>query len=298
VYNIDRSEYWADFEVTKVKNMMDYDYDPTETYFPVTCIRWYSGAHILTSSGDGKIKLYNVNEVDSSKKIKHTIDFAGSGINAIDVDPDKKYFVSGGMDHSLRVFDYNTMKEKIVYCREPLKPREHSNRIFSVLVDPSNSNIIYSGGWDKSIMVHDVRKGSSVATFLGPYVSGDTLDISGEVLLAGSYRSYDPMELFDIRTGDCLTTYQWEKDVDKKGGQIVACQYGHPKFNTILSASSLSHELKLYNRKDGATLASVKGFSSSMTCIHLDYEGKTCAIGTKKGKTILLSYGKKPEEDE
>lgn len=133
IYDIDRYEYLAEFEIPKVKVHMDYDYDPNEAYFPITSIRWLNKSTVVFSSGDGTIKLYNVKEVDSKKRHMHTINFHGSGINALDVDCDRRNFFSGGMDHCLRVFDSLTYKEKVTYKGEDKKHSEHFNRIFSVL---------------------------------------------------------------------------------------------------------------------------------------------------------------------
>lgn len=156
---------------------MDWDYDPSETFFPVTSVRWYTDSQILMSTGDGYIKLYNILETDPKRKLRSSISFKGKGINALDIDPDKIHFASGGMEHTLRIHDFSNMQEVVSYQAEDSKHNEHFNRIFSIKFDPSNPNIVYSGGWDKSILVHDIRKKHSVRSFMGPYVAGDTLDI-------------------------------------------------------------------------------------------------------------------------
>lgn len=146
-------------------------------------------------------------------------------------------------------------------------------------------------------MVHDIRQEHSVRHFMGPYLAGDTLDICGETLLAGSYRSHDPIELYDINTGECMETFQWNEDDDKKGGMIMSAQYGVPKTDTILAGSSSAHELKLFDTKNGHELAKVTGFSGPVIAIHMDHQGKTVAIGTKNGSTVLLHHGKEDEEE-
>ena len=157
--------------------MMDFDYDPNDTYFPITNIRWYTDTQILFSSGEGKVKLYNIVDPDPKRRLRHEFTFKHNGINALDIDPDKNRFVAGGMDHNLRVYDFSTMKEVQCYHGEDTKHSEHFNRIFSIVFDPSNPNVFYSGGWDKQIMTHDVREAHAVRGFMGPYLAGDGLDV-------------------------------------------------------------------------------------------------------------------------
>lgn len=202
MYDVQRYEYAAEIDIPKIREVTDFDFDPTVLYFPITCMRWASANNLLTSSGDGFIKLWNVKEADPKKRLKSYIYNENISFNAIDVNVDRTMLVSGGMDHCLRVYDLAEMKETVVYHGEDTKHQEHFNRIFSVKVDPSNHNVFYSGGWDKCLITHDIREKHSVASFVGPYITGDSLDINGSALLAGSYRSHDPIEIYDVRTGD------------------------------------------------------------------------------------------------
>ena len=187
------------------------------------------------------------------KKLKAKIMFEGTGINALDISPDKDALVAGGMDHNLHIYDTQTMKETMTYRGEDAKHCEHFNRIYSILIDPTDPNIFYSGGWDKCIVTHDLREKHAVSRFMGPYIAGDSLDIYGETLLAGSYRSQDPLEIYDLRVGEVLKTIRWDES-DKKGGMIMSCQFGNPASDTVIAGSSSDHELKLFDKNKDKTL--------------------------------------------
>lgn len=163
------------------------------------------------------------------------------------------------------------------------------------MFDPENPNIIYSGGWDKQIMTHDTREAHSVRSFMGPYIAGDSLDVCGTTLLAGNYRSNDPIELYDLGTGEMLDYFQWQDEEDRKGGMIMSCQFGSPKTDTIIAGSSALHELKMFDRKEGTPLSKVSGFSGPVVSLSLDHKGKTLAIGSKTGGAVLLQHGKDSE---
>lgn len=72
---------------------------------------------------------------------------------------------------------------------------------------------------------------------------------------------------------------------------VMSCQFGYPQIDTVLAGSSADHELKLFSRHTGKTLASVTGFSGPVIATHMDKQGKTVAVGTKTGATVLLHYG-------
>jgi WD40 repeat protein len=69
----------------------------------------------------------------------------------------------------------------------------HSNRIFVIKYHPSEENIIVSGGWDRTIQIYDVREGRTVASIYGPHISGDSLDIYDDMIIAGSNRNKEVM---------------------------------------------------------------------------------------------------------
>ena len=62
------------------------------------------------------------------------------------------------------------------------------NRIFSVKGVKEDPNLLFTGGWDSTVRLWDVRQASSyVRKFSGPTVSADSLDLRGDVLLVGNY---------------------------------------------------------------------------------------------------------------
>lgn len=71
----------------------------------------------------------------------------------------------------------------------------HSNRIFSVKFNQVNPNILFSGGWDNTMQVYDIREKGPVASIFGPHVCGDAIDVrnDGYTVLTGSYRQDDAL---------------------------------------------------------------------------------------------------------
>jgi WD40 repeat protein len=44
-----------------------------------------------------------------------------------------------------------------------LKEGNHCNKIFCAKFDRANPNMIYSGGWDRAVLLWDVRQGRKTA---------------------------------------------------------------------------------------------------------------------------------------
>ncbi len=67
--------------------------------------------------------------------------------------------------------------------------------------------MFFSGGWDSTVHVWDIRvNGGSVRKINGPLVSADSLDIKGNVLLAGNYHNNDIAQLYDFGSGKLIQT--------------------------------------------------------------------------------------------
>lgn len=72
---------------------------------------------------------------------------------------------------------------------------------------PNDKNVFFSGGWDSTVHVWDVRVGSgSMRKFPGPSVSADSLDYKKGVLLAGNYQNNNTVQLYDFGSGKLIET--------------------------------------------------------------------------------------------
>jgi WD40 repeat protein len=62
----------------------------------------------------------------------------------------------------------------------------HANRVYGVkFID---DNTLMSAGWDKTILIWDVRCKESVSYIYGPEICGDSLDYNNNKILAGNFR--------------------------------------------------------------------------------------------------------------
>ena len=86
-----------------------------------------------------------------------------------------------------------------------MNTNRHTNRVFSVKCMPKDKNVFFSGGWDNTVQIWDVRaKGGSQRSITGPTVSSDSLDYKNGVILAGNYQNNDIVQLYDFGSGKLI----------------------------------------------------------------------------------------------
>merc|ERR1711920_103155 len=94
------------------------------------------------------------------------------------------------------------------------KDRKHQMQIRSICCHPQASEVIFSCGMDKKILIWDTRAGAHAQGFVyGPDLFGDSMDVSadGNTLLTGSYRARQPIQLYDVRKANVTVNEEVKK---------------------------------------------------------------------------------------
>lgn len=54
---------------------------------------------------------------------------------------------------------------------------KHSNKVFCTKFNNQDPNIIYSGGWDRQVIIWDIRSGGKgIGAIYGPFICGNAID--------------------------------------------------------------------------------------------------------------------------
>ncbi len=138
----------------------------------------YSSGNLIYWHIQSQKKIYNIHEENNQ---------------ILSIDCNEKYFATAGTQPIIRIYDEYTKKLLIEL------DKSHSSRIYSIKFDPNNSHIIYSGGWDNTIQIWDIRTGLSTKSIYGPHICGDSLSVHENKLLTGSYRPDNSIEIWDLR---------------------------------------------------------------------------------------------------
>ena len=131
----------------------------------------------------------------------------------------------------------------------------HMSRINSVCFhksDPNGnfSNLLVSGGWDRRLILYDIRMKKFAGTILGPYVMGDSIDMRDNYLLSGSYSPKANFQIWDIRNLKQISALQdCSNNINcaqfSKGGRKIQIATGSSNMNE-LQVYDLDKEFK-YN---------------------------------------------------
>lgn len=165
---------------------------------------------ILCAYSDGVIHEY----VSPVGKIHSTIIEEGNQTFVLDIDPFEEKFATGGKDYRVRIYDLET-KELIVKML-PVDSNEpgHAQRIFAMTYKKDDPNCIVTGGWDKTLQIHDLRKGGPVGYIFGPDLSSNAIDMHGHLIVTGSHRGKQPLQTWDLRKKELVQNLEWDYSSD------------------------------------------------------------------------------------
>lgn len=256
--------------------------NPTVSEFeimPITCLRWRpAGNHktqnvLVTTSADGTVQHWHV----TSGRCLHTIDAVEDNhLYTLDYNPMGTQFCTAGKDMKIRVYDENT-KTMIQELGHGNDIPGHSNRIFALKYDKMNPNVMISGGWDNTIVVYDVRRPYPAFSMLGPHVCGESLDINGTTILAGSYSQDENLTLWDMKMQKKLEVIDWFQDFEKEENPNATLLYGavysKNHANYIVAGGTSKNEVRVFQNPIGTPghkcVASITDMSKA--CMSLDY---------------------------
>jgi WD40 repeat protein len=275
---------------SSVTGRLSYLLEQSSEHFPATSIRFNTRVpkSFLVSSADGLIREWSTHRFT----ITWTINESPNQIFALDLSPEESSFATAGLDKVIRLYDYETQKIKSTLQRttefgDDMIPG-HTNRIFSLLFHPTDQNLLYSGGWDDSIQIWDLRTNRSIRSVFGAHICSDTLDATGHLLLSGSWRTKDQLQIWDLRTFAVSQTLKWEGDPQC----LVYAAKFHPNGTFIAAGGSGSNEVRLISlRNPGRHEKVLLDGTTFSLCFSKD--GKELVVGTQKGGVKCFQLGPK-----
>lgn len=224
---------------------------------PTTMMRWRpqrAGGEdacdrLVMCASDGSIVQYNV----LTRRKYWEILEPDNQLFCMEYRPDGHQFTCAGKLVQCHIYDEETQKQLQILKTGDFKSgggSGHSNRIFSVKYHPTDPNIIISGSWDRMIQFWDVRAGDAVRSILGPYVCGDSIDISedGHTVLTGSSRPNNQLQLWDFGSARLLRSIPWEDE--DSSVSVLAAQFSKgDNSSLVMAGGSGSSIVKLFDSK-------------------------------------------------
>ena len=176
-----------------------------------------------------------------------------------------------------------------------------TGKISCIKSHPNHPNLFAVGTSSNSVLLFDARIGGAYARLAGPSVLGAAIDIHGDLLATGSYRSSDEMELFSFSQQTALTSFDFNKiksdhhgfvmatKFSSCGGYIFAGGAGQNEFkifrNDLLRGQQFELELSLTNFEDA-----INQIATSR------HQNRVC-VGLLNGDVFPFSYAATENDD-
>eukprot|EP00996_Jenningsia_fusiforme_P000460 NODE_1403_length_1550_cov_29.995336_g1264_i0.p1 GENE.NODE_1403_length_1550_cov_29.995336_g1264_i0~~NODE_1403_length_1550_cov_29.995336_g1264_i0.p1 ORF type:complete len:355 (-),score=46.48 NODE_1403_length_1550_cov_29.995336_g1264_i0:415-1479(-) len=213
------------------------------------------GSVALIGCADGHVCLWNV----GTGKCVTTVQKADSsdngalGVLAVEFSCDGSSFFTGGVSRCISVYNTETRQVSLQLGDQLTGP---ANRVFALRASPEEPNLLASGGWDSCIRIWDTRSGLMVRSLFGPFISGESLDMCGGIVVSGSARHTDQIQLWDVSTGkkmDQITIPGGPEDVPA----IYCCQLS-PGGRYIAAGGSWASHAWVFDARTGSVLGTLK----------------------------------------
>ena len=103
-----------------------------------------------------------------------------------------------------------------------------------------------STGWDGSLKIYDLRDSAPVASIGGPDCSGDSIDLFDDMIVTGSSRNKDVMQMFSLSQMKLIHTWDFTPGVKElESGYVLATRFSNDG-NFIFAGGAGKNELKVY----------------------------------------------------
>jgi WD40 repeat protein len=208
---------------------------------------------------------------------------------ALDLDHLGQRIATAGTDARVRIYDPAINALTCTLTRRPrdqLTSKGHSDRIYCVKFHPSNENLLISGGWDNTIQIWDLRNSESVGCLPGPHICGDSLDIHGDMVLAGSWRVHDQLQFFDLRNNALLKSLGWSLAGVDKQCQIYIAKFFNSGKNFIAGGSGVN-QLKVFSSRSFTSVGSALAFLAPVYAAAVTVNSQSLVVGTEKGDLMM-----------
>ena len=269
--------------------------------FPITCLRWkpHNKTILLTVTANGLI-----HEIHStSLKILQKLEDKGNSLTCVDYSIDGNLFATGGNEKVVKLYDDTT--KTIISKLESYKYNTsgHSNNIFAIKFNPYNENMLFSGGWDNTIMFYDIRAKEVQNYLYGPHICGDGIDIKDNLLLTVSWDKKDQIQIWDLRNmkKDNNIVFQCNIPIEKKERNIVddvsylySCRFNQ-KNSTFCVTGSKKNSMRIYdyhNFSKNYTIdiaCKVDRLDNPCYCCDYTSDGKVLAYGCADSMVRLVN---------
>ncbi|MBV5328607.1 MAG: TIR domain-containing protein [Chlorobium sp.] len=172
------------------------------------------------------------------------------GINTCALSNDNRYIISGSLDHTLKVWDFQTGS-----CIMTING--HSGSVNTCALSNDNRYII-SGSSDKTLKVWDFQTGSCIMTLSGHSQSVSSCSVSNDnrYIVSGSHDN--TLKVWNFETGSCIMT------LSGHSRSVSSCSVSND--NRYIVSGSHDNTLKMWDLQTGNCIMTLNGHFWVSSC--------------------------------
>ena len=256
---------------------------------PITCMRWRPAAAnvntknvLLTVTAEGCATHWHV----TSSKSLHNTTIENDQCLCADFSPDGSLYGIGCKTGSISIFDEKT--KNVVSTLEASNGRfsGHGNRVHSIKF--LSENEIATGGWDSNLLIWDIRSAKVIQEFYGPQFAADTLDVKGDIIMAGSYTTREQIQMFSRSENKKI------KEITLSGSPpclIYTSQFSKADDGRIfLAGGKGGDEVHFFETRNFTKFAKLKDFTRAIYSCDFSEVSNKLAIGCGDGTIQVMKY--------
>ena len=125
-----------------------------------------------------------------------------------------------------------------------------------VKFDSEDVNVFYTGGWDRKVLIWDVRNGPKCAGQIdGPLISGEAIDSDSRShkLLTGSHTKTNSLMIWDLRNLGQPMVIPWSifKSTPSSQTQTYSCKFIQPRKCAVMACGLDQNAVKIFSATSG-----------------------------------------------
>ena len=135
-----------------------------------------------------------------------------------------------------------------------------------------------------------MREGRTVGSIYGPFVSGDSIDCFDDLIVAGSNRNKEVVQMFSLSKRALINNIDWESSSrkDVEAGYVYATRFSKPDPHFIIAGGGGKNEIKVFeNNVDGSAsmriITHVSEIESPVLSLDTSKTGDNFAFGCQNG---------------
>lgn len=267
---------------------------------------------LRVATADGEINLFDLKTKQARATLQEKDKLNGDKPNqtlAMDISEDGQTWATGGADRIVRIYNTNDAKGlKVKELRGSMGEPGHSNRICAVRLNSSKPGLVASAGLDGTVRLWDYRSSSPspFAKITDVAVAGDSIDYDGNMLLTGSWRPAQQLQIWDLRSPDTFRHVPWKKTAPKKAGagkwgsvrdaikgstNVYGAQFvggSGPLKGGIVAGGTASKELKVFSpiTEDSCDPVASLKVPSGVHGLHVNADGTMIGVAAVDGTAL------------